>query len=78
MKVKEVMTKDVICVDKDVDLKHVLDLMKKHEITKIPVVEDKKLIGMITDNRIAYIRLKFITHHQWWGKYISIKRGGMK
>lgn len=54
MKVKEIMTKDIIFVDKDVDLKHVLDLMKKHEITKIPVVENKKLIGVITDNIIAY------------------------
>lgn len=54
MKVREVMTKDVITVDKDVDLKHVLNLMKKHEITKIPVIEDKKLIGVITDNIIAY------------------------
>jgi len=54
MKVEDVMTKDVITIDKDVNLKHVLDLMKKHEITKIPVVEDKKLIGMITDNTIAY------------------------
>ena len=42
MKVKEIMTKDIIYVDKDQDLKYVLDLMKKHDITKIPVVEDKK------------------------------------
>jgi CBS domain-containing protein len=54
MKVKEVMTTDIITVDKDIDLKHVLDLMKKNEITKIPVVENKKLIGMVTDNIIAY------------------------
>jgi len=54
MEVKDVMTKEVIFVDKDVDLKHVLDLMKKHEITKIPVVENKKLLGVITDNIIAY------------------------
>ncbi len=54
MKVKEVMTKDIISVDKDVDLKHVLNLMKKHEITKIPVFEDKKLIGIVTDNIIVY------------------------
>ena len=54
MKVKDVMTKDVISVDKDVELKFVLRLMKKHDITKIPVVEDKKLIGVITDNVIAY------------------------
>lgn len=54
MKVKDVMTKDVIFVDKDVDLRYVLSLMKKHEITKLPVLEDKKLIGMVTDNIIAY------------------------
>jgi len=54
MKVIEVMTKNIISVDKDVDLKYVLDLMKKHEITKIPVIEDKKLIGVVTDNIIAY------------------------
>lgn len=54
MKVKDVMTKDVICVDKDVDLRYVLSLMKKYEITKIPVVENKKLIGVITDNIVAY------------------------
>ena len=54
MKIKEIMTKEVISVDKDEDLKHVLDLMKKHNITKIPVVEDKKLVGIVTDSLIAY------------------------
>ena len=54
MKVRDVMTTDVISVDKDIDLKHVLNLMKKHEITKIPVLEDKKLVGMVSDNIIAY------------------------
>lgn len=53
MKVKDVMTENVIFVDKDVDLNYVLKLMKKHGITKIPVVEEKKLIGIITDNKIA-------------------------
>jgi len=54
LQVKDLMTKDVIYVDKDIDLRHVLKLMKKHDITKIPVVENKKLIGVITDNIIAY------------------------
>jgi CBS domain-containing protein len=53
MKVKEVMTKDIVYVDKNVDLNYVMKLMKKHNITKIPVLEDKKLIGIITDNIIA-------------------------
>ena len=54
MKIREIMTKEVISVDKDEDLKHVLDLMKKHNITKIPVVEDKKLVGIATDSLIVY------------------------
>lgn len=54
MNVEDVMTKKVISVDKDVSLKRVLDLMKKHDITKIPVVEEKQLVGIITDNLIAY------------------------
>jgi CBS domain-containing protein len=54
MELKDVMTTDIISVDKDVDLKYVLDLMKKHGITKIPVLENKKLVGIVTDNIIAY------------------------
>jgi len=53
MKVKDFMSSNVVSVDKDVNLKHVLKLMKKHDITKIPVLEDKKLIGVVTDNIIA-------------------------
>lgn len=54
MKVKDLMTKEIIYVDKDQDLQYVLDLMKKHDVTKIPVLENKKLVGIITDNIIAY------------------------
>lgn len=53
MKIKDVMTTEIISVDKDVNLKHVLKLMKKHDVTKIPVVEEKKLVGTISDNTIA-------------------------
>ena len=54
MKVKDVMTTDIITIDKDIDLKYVLTLMKKYDITKIPVFEEKQLVGMVTDNIIAY------------------------
>jgi CBS domain-containing protein len=54
MKVKEIMTTKVIAVDKDESLKRVLDLMKKHDITKIPVLDQKKFFGLVTDNVIAY------------------------
>lgn len=54
MKVNEIMTTKVISVDKDDSLKRVLDLMKKHDLTKIPVLEEKKIFGLATDNVIAY------------------------
>jgi CBS domain-containing protein len=54
MKVKDIMTTKVISVDKDDSLKRVLDLMKKHDITKMPVLEEKKFFGLVTDNVIAY------------------------
>ncbi|HHF56565.1 MAG TPA: CBS domain-containing protein [Thermoplasmatales archaeon] len=53
MKVKEIMTKDVIYVSKNDDLYHVLSLMEKHNITKLPVVDDGKIVGIVTDNQIA-------------------------
>ena len=65
MKVKDIMVSKVISVDKDESLKRVLDLMQKCQITKIPVVEDKKFFGLVTDNVIAYklgsIRKKGVT-----------------
>lgn len=65
MKVKDIMVSKVISVDKDESLKRVLDLMQKYQITKIPVVEDKKFFGLVTDDVIAYklgsIRKKGVT-----------------
>jgi predicted transcriptional regulator len=54
MKVRDVMTTDLITVDKDRNLKDVLHLMAQHNITKLPVVDsDGKLLGIVTDGKIA-------------------------
>ncbi len=53
MKMRDVMTDQVITVGKNDDLKHVMDLMEKHNITKVPVLSDGKLVGIVTDNTIA-------------------------
>ncbi len=53
MKVKDVMTKEVIYVSKNDDLRYVIDLMEKHNITKLPVLDDDKVVGIVTDNKIA-------------------------
>ncbi len=53
MKIKEIMTKEVVYVSKNDDLKHVMDLMEKHNISKVPVMDDGKLVGIVTDTMIA-------------------------
>lgn len=53
MNVRDVMSTDLVTVDKDRSLKDVLDLMAKHHVTKIPVVDGGDLVGIITDGKIA-------------------------
>lgn len=53
MKVRDIMTQAIITVAKDRNLKDVLHMMEKHNITKIPVVEDGDLVGIVTDGKIA-------------------------
>jgi CBS domain-containing protein len=53
MKIKDIMTKKVVLVNKNDDLRYIIDLMEKHEFTKLPVVDDGKLVGIVTDNKIA-------------------------
>lgn len=52
-RVHEVMTKDVISVDKNERLGRVLEIMKKHDITKIPVTENDRFVGVVSDGEIA-------------------------
>jgi CBS domain-containing protein len=54
MKVSDVMSTELITVDKDQNLKDVLRLMERHNITKLPVIDDgDQLVGIVTDGTIA-------------------------
>lgn len=54
MNVRDVMATDIITVTKDRNLKDVLAMMRKHNVTKLPVVEgDGILLGIVTDGMIA-------------------------
>ncbi len=53
MKIKDVMTRNPITVDKDERLETVLDVMRKHRISKLPVVEQGRIVGIISDGEIA-------------------------
>ena len=58
MHVKDIMKEEVIHVDKDQNIQDALKLMKKHKVSRLPVVninEDhvRELVGMVTEKDIA-------------------------
>jgi len=58
MHIKDIMSSQVVVVDKDQNLNDALKLMKKHKISRLPVIntnnENKReLVGIITEKDIA-------------------------
>jgi CBS domain-containing protein len=53
MKVKDVMHKGVEWVGPDTPITELAKLMRKHDIGAIPIGENDKLIGMVTDRDIV-------------------------
>jgi CBS domain-containing protein len=53
MKVKEVMHKGVEWVGPETPVTELAKLMRKHDIGAIPIGEDDKLVGMVTDRDIV-------------------------
>ncbi|MGI6154605.1 MAG: CBS and ACT domain-containing protein [Enterococcus lemanii] len=52
MSVRDFMSKDLITVNADTPIFDAIDLMKKNKIHRLPVVEGRKLIGLITEGVI--------------------------
>ncbi|HMK53806.1 MAG TPA: CBS domain-containing protein [Methanobacteriaceae archaeon] len=58
MHVHDIMSKEVVVIDKDQNIHDALKLMKKHKISRLPVVNtnhnhQKELVGIITEKDIA-------------------------
>ncbi len=53
MSVSDFMTKTVVTVDSQTTIFDAVDLMKQHDIHRLPVVDDGKLVGLITEGTIA-------------------------
>lgn len=54
MKVRDIMTKDVVFANKDDSVLTVAKLMKHHNVGAIPIVENaEKVLGMVTDRDIV-------------------------
>ena len=61
MKIKEWMVKNPITVTKDHTLQECADLMKEHSIRHLPVVENERLSGLVTESglRQAFLASMF-------------------
>jgi len=68
-KVQEVMSSPLITAGPEASLGEAVELMKKHNITRLPVLEDNKLLGMLT---ITDIRLKY--PHGYHSLRLMLKR----
>lgn len=72
LKVRDVMTRDVICLERCIPLWEAQRLMKEKHISGIPVVEDGRLFGLIsTDDIIRAIEGGYIA--QPCGHYMTTK-----
>ncbi len=47
VKVEEIASKPLVCVDKDIEIEHVIKLMEKFNIARVFVREEKKILGVV-------------------------------
>lgn len=53
MKLREVMTKETFSCKPDDSLQQVAKTMKEHDVGSLPIVENDKVVGIITDRDIV-------------------------
>ncbi len=63
MKVKDIMSTDIASVCCDDTVEKCAQLMKQHDVGSIPVCEEKKVVGIVTDRDLT---LRSIAEGQDW------------
>lgn len=53
MQIKNLMSEDLITIDKDQNLSDALKLLRKHNVSRLPVINNKELVGIISERDIA-------------------------
>jgi len=53
MKIRDIMTKDVATLNPNDTVEHAAELMKEYNVGSIPVCNEDKVIGIVTDRDIA-------------------------
>jgi CBS domain-containing protein len=54
MKAKDIMSVEVVTVTKDVTVQDTAKLLTEHKISGLPVMEGKKVIGMVTEGDLIF------------------------
>lgn len=57
MKVGDWMVRDVVSVTQDHTIQDCVDLMKKHSIRHLPVLENNRLVGLVTEGDLRQVFL---------------------
>jgi CBS domain-containing protein len=53
MKVKDIMSKEIACLNSEDSIQKAAEMMKEHDIGSIPVCNQNKIIGIVTDRDIT-------------------------
>ena len=53
MAVKDFMTKKVVYVSPDTTVAHAADMMREQGLRRLPVIENDKLVGIVTERTMA-------------------------
>lgn len=53
MSVKDFMTRKVVYISPDTTIAHAAELMREQEIHRLPVIENDRLVGLVTEGTIA-------------------------
>jgi acetoin utilization protein AcuB len=72
--VEEVMTHNIFTVQPDTPLKQAVSLLRRHRIGSLPVVKNKKLVGIITRSDV----LDFVLSGSGIERPVHIRRRGQK
>lgn len=53
MSVKDFMTRKVVYISPDTTVAHAADIMREQDLHRLPVIENDKLVGLVTEGTIA-------------------------
>ncbi len=62
VKIAEIMVRDVIYIESGRTLEDAAQLMTRHKIKKLPVVENKKMLGIVTAHDMIAAEPKMMEH----------------